>query len=115
MTPKMGLRPQAFLQYTIIVYKCIVNSQQDGYGWGMVCGSRLSVLSSRQLIFYTTSAGFVNIVLLSHIVVVFPLYILFLLSIDQGVILDRSVYSDCVFAKVCTNEGFISSEGKPKL
>ncbi len=32
--------------------------------------------------------------------------------VDQGVILDRSVYSDCVFAQVCTNEGFISSEGE---
>ncbi len=29
----------------------------------------------------------------------------------QGVILDRSIYSDRVFAKVCTSEGFISSEG----
>ena len=30
----------------------------------------------------------------------------------EGVILDRSVYSDCVFARVCKREGFISSEGE---
>jgi len=29
----------------------------------------------------------------------------------QGVILDRSVYSDCVFANVGRNEGYISEEG----
>ena len=29
----------------------------------------------------------------------------------DGVILDRSVYSDSVFANVCRNEGFISSDG----
>lgn len=32
--------------------------------------------------------------------------------IGQGVILDRSIFSDCVFARVCTREGFISDEGK---
>ena len=30
----------------------------------------------------------------------------------EGVILDRSVYSDCVFARVCKREGFISTEGE---
>lgn len=30
----------------------------------------------------------------------------------EGVILDRSVYSDCVFAHVCKKEGFISAEGE---
>lgn len=28
-----------------------------------------------------------------------------------GAILDRSVYSDVVFANVCTKEGYITSEG----
>lgn len=30
----------------------------------------------------------------------------------QGVILDRSVYSDCVFANVCRDEGYISADGE---
>lgn len=29
----------------------------------------------------------------------------------EGAVLDRSVYSDNVFASVCTQEGFISNEG----
>ena len=29
-----------------------------------------------------------------------------------GAILDRSVYSDVVFANVCTKEGYITSEGR---
>lgn len=29
----------------------------------------------------------------------------------EGAILDRSVYSDCVFASVCNKEGFISDKG----
>ena len=32
--------------------------------------------------------------------------------IGEGVILDRSVYSDCVFANVGRSEGYISKEGK---
>lgn len=30
----------------------------------------------------------------------------------EGAILDRSVFSDVVFANVCTKEGYITSEGK---
>lgn len=32
--------------------------------------------------------------------------------IGEGVILDRSVYSDAVFANVGRSEGYISEEGK---
>ena len=33
-------------------------------------------------------------------------------NLGDGVILDRSVYSDSVFANVCKNEGFISEDGE---
>lgn len=32
--------------------------------------------------------------------------------VGEGAILDRSVFSDVVFANVCTKEGYITPEGK---
>lgn len=40
------------------------------------------------------------------------LHITFLPYPGEGVILDRSVFGDCVFANVCTKEGYISAEGQ---
>ena len=34
------------------------------------------------------------------------------IHIGDGVILDRSVYSDIVFANVCNREGYITEAGK---
>ena len=34
------------------------------------------------------------------------------IHIGNGVILDRSVYSDIVFANVCNREGYITEAGK---
>lgn len=34
-----------------------------------------------------------------------------IIVLGQGVVLDRSAYSDSVFARVCTNQGYISEQG----
>ena len=39
----------------------------------------------------------------------------FFISIEQGVILDRSVYSDLVFTKVVHEDGNIDEDGKPLI
>lgn len=37
-----------------------------------------------------------------------------MVTVGGGAILDRSVFSDVVFANVCTKEGYISQEGKER-